>query len=169
MQGGNYGKYIIDEMKAPSKLSVSRHMDPTDLPPKQRGRIQVVYLDNDVLAGGTYTECVWIMPGKHFPGVAEQYPHYHDFDEVVSFIGTDLDKPWDLGGEIEFWIEGEKHLLTRSCLINLPRGTKHCPLIMRRVDRPIYHAAVGTGSYYLQNIDEVDRNDPRYTMENLRK
>ena len=167
MQEGKYGKYIIEEMRTPSKLSVSRRMDPIDVPPKQRGRIQVLYLDKEIVQGGTYTECVWIMPSTRGPGLAEPLPHYHDFDEVVSFIGSDLDNPWDLGGEIEFWIEGEKHLLTRSCLICLPKGTKHCPLIIRKVNKPIYHAAVGTGGIYLQNIDEKDRNDPKYKPENL--
>jgi hypothetical protein len=157
MQGGKYGKYIIEEMRTPSKLSVSRRMDPTDLPPRQRPRIQLLYLDKEIVEGGTYTECVWIMPGKRYPGVAEPVPHAHDFDEVVSFIGSDLDDPWNLNGEIEFWIEGEQHILTRSCLICLPKSTRHCPLIIRRVDKPIYHSAVGTGGIYLQYIDEKDK------------
>jgi len=154
MAEGKYGKYIIDRMRTPSKLSVSRRMDPTDVPPRQRPRIQLLYLDNEIVEGGFYTECVWIMPGKRYPGVAEPAPHAHDFDEVVSFIGSDLDDPWDLGGEIELWLEGEQHILTRSCLVMIPKGMMHCPLIIRRVDRPIYHSAVGTGGIYLQYLEK---------------
>ena len=157
MQGDKYEKYIIEEMRTPSKLSISRRMEPTDLPPKQCPRIQLLYLDKEIVEGGTYTECVWILPDKRYPGVAEPVPHAHDFDEVVSFIGSDLDDPWNLNGEIVFWIEGEQHNLTRSCLICLPKGTRHCPLTIRRVDKPIYHSAVGTGGIYLLYIDEKDK------------
>lgn len=149
-----FANHIIAEMRSPSKLSVSRQRPPPpDAPPGERGRIQLLYLDDEILKGAFYVECVWIMPGSRYPGVAEPNPHAHDFDEVVSFIGSNLDDPWDLGGEIELWLEGEQHILTRSCLVFIPKGMKHCPLIIRRVDRPIYHSAVGTGAIYLQEIE----------------
>jgi hypothetical protein len=42
----------------------------------------------------------------------------------------------------------EKHILTKSCLVFVPKGLKHCPFIVRRVDRPIFHFTSGpTGIY----------------------
>jgi hypothetical protein len=99
-----------------------------------------------------YAECVWIMPGGNMlPGAAEPNPHTHDFNEVVTFIGSNVEDPYDLGGEIEIWLEDEPQILTRSSLIFIPAGMKHCPLIIRRVDRPIFHTAMGTGGIYLQD------------------
>jgi len=149
-------KYIVEDMRSPSPLSISRHRDapPPNLPPGERGRIQLLYMDDSIMKGSFYVECVWIMPGSRYPGFAERVPHYHDFDEVVSFIGSDVDNPYDLGDEIEMWLDGEQHILTKTCLIFVPKGMKHCPLIIRRVDRPIYHAAVGTGPIYLQDSDK---------------
>jgi hypothetical protein len=54
-----------------------------------------------------------------------------------------------LGGEVEFWLEDEKYLLTKSCLIFAPKGLKHCPLRVIRVDRPIFHFTVVTGGEYV--------------------
>ena len=55
---------------------------------------------------------------------------------------------FDLGGEIEFWLEDEKYLLTRSCLIFVPAGMKHCPIKFIRIDRPIFHFLMVTGGQY---------------------
>jgi hypothetical protein len=67
---------------------------------------------------------------------------------MIGFFGSNPEDPYDLGGEIEFWLEDEKHILTRSCLIFVPRGMKHCPLILKRVDRPIFHFSTVTGGQY---------------------
>ena len=78
----------------------------------------------------------------------ENKPHTHDSDEIIGFYGNNADDPYDLGGEIEFWLEDEKHLLTRSCLLFIPAGMKHCPMILRRVDRPIFHFTVVVSGKY---------------------
>jgi len=89
-----------------------------------------------------------------YPETAEPASHRHDYDEVLGFFGTDFDDPYALHGEIEFWIEDEKFLLTRSCLIFLPKGTFHCPLTIHRVVRPIFHFSSGPGSAYVQERNE---------------
>jgi hypothetical protein len=38
--------------------------------------------------------------------------------------------------------------MTRNFLAFIPAGMKHSPLIVRRVDRPIFHFVVGTGKEY---------------------
>ena len=94
-------------------------------------------------------ECVWIWPGPElYPTKAEPRAHAHDFDEVITFFGTDFKDPYDLCGEIELWLEDEQHILTKSCVVYVPKGMKHGPLIIRRVDRPIFHFAAGTGGIY---------------------
>jgi hypothetical protein len=97
---------------------------------------------------------MWPGASDVYPETAERASHAHDHDETLGFFGTDFDDPYDLGGEIELWIEDEKFLLTRSCLIFIPKGTYHCPLVIHRVDRPIFHFSTGPGSAYAQEMTE---------------
>jgi hypothetical protein len=153
MSESKYGKYVISDLRLASKLSPPRQgPDPHRIPkPGEGGRIQLLYLDSSIVEKGLYAECVWIMPGGKRPSTAEPNPHIHEFNEVVTFVGNNAVDPYDLGGEIEMWLEDEPQIITRSSLIFIPRGMKHCPLIMRKVDRPIFHTAMGTGGIYLQN------------------
>ena len=66
-------------------------------------------------------------------------PHCHEGNEILGFLGSNPDDPSDLCGEVEIYIEGEKHILTKSTYIYLPAGIKHVPLYINRVDRPIFH------------------------------
>ena len=74
------------------------------------------------------------------PHVLADPPHNHDCDELLFFISTDPENPTDLGGEVEIALgdEWEKHVITTSAIICLPRGMHHCPVYVRKVDRPFY-------------------------------
>jgi len=72
----------------------------------------------------------------------------HDFDEILGFCGTNFDDPTDLCGEIELWLGDEPQILTKSCIVFIPRGLVHCPLRIKRVDRPIFHFGTGTSGMY---------------------
>jgi hypothetical protein len=114
--------------------------------PSERSHF-MMWLGDGVIKGSPYTEAVWLWPAAADPkGGFPQ--HVHDHDEVLGFFGTDTGKVLDLGGEIEFWLEDEKYLLTKSCLIFVPKGMKHCPIVFRRIDRPIFHFLIVTGGEY---------------------
>lgn len=137
-----YGKYIITETKLDLKLPSYRRR-PAEAPADMETRL--VYLDDDVIKGAFYVECVWFWKGADLVKVEA---HTHDFDEVITFFGTNPEDPHDLCGEVELWLGDEKHILTKSCLVFVPKGLKHCPLIIRRVDRPIFHFTAGPASIY---------------------
>jgi hypothetical protein len=65
--------------------------------------------------------------------------HTHDFDEILGFYGCDPQNPRDLNAEVEFWMDDEKYIMTKSFLVFIPAGLKHCPLTLNRIDRPIFH------------------------------
>ncbi|MBN2419191.1 MAG: hypothetical protein JXL81_07390 [Deltaproteobacteria bacterium] len=94
-----------------------------------------------------FTDVAWIWPKKE-KIVMEGESHSHDFDEIVTLFGTNPDDTRDLCGEVEFWIEDEKYELTNSCLIFIPKGTRHCPIIFHKVERPIFHFIVGQAGKY---------------------
>lgn len=128
------GKYIITE-------SVPNRPELADM------RTRILHLGDDTIKGAFSVECVWYVKGSD-KVLAEA--HSHDFDEVITFIGTDSTHPQDLGGEIDFWLDAEKHILTHSCVVYVPKGLIHCPLVIRKVNRPIFHfAVVPVGTYEL--------------------
>lgn len=144
MAESKYGKYIITKPKPDLKLPSYRR-EGADI--SASGRTDLIYLDDEVIKGAFYVECVWFWPeaGSERPIVEA---HTHPFDEVITFFGTNPEDPQDLCGEVELWLGDEKHMLTKSCLVFVPKGMKHCPLIIRRVDRPIFHFTAGPGGKY---------------------
>lgn len=135
-----YLKYIVSEMK---KQGLPQ--PPRDLPPNASKMTRILYLDDEIVEGSFYMECVWF--GEGF-GVGGPPPHIHESDEVLGFLGSDPKNPRELNGEVELWIDDEKYILNKSCLVFVPKGLKHCPLIFKKVDKPILHFSTGPMSRY---------------------
>ena len=149
MTMSKYGKYIVDTLKPPT---TEAPWSPTLSAAGKGQGGRVLYVDSDIVPGAFYTECVWIMPrpagttpGNRGVGTES---HAHDYDEMIAFFGTDLEDPYDLGAEVELWLEDEKHLITRSSLVFIPAGLKHCPLTFLKVDKPVFHFTTGPGKMY---------------------
>ncbi len=153
MTESGHRKYVITELRRDSHDALlPPGIDPAAVS-NTRSHRKMLSLDDTVLKGSFYVEAVWIWPGADvYPENAERNSHAHDYDETVAFFGSDFSNPNDLCGEIEMWIEDEKLILTKSCLIFVPKGMYHCPLVIRRVDKPIFHFAAGLGTVYSQNI-----------------
>ncbi len=77
-----------------------------------------------------YISAPYEMPGE---------PHSHPFEEIWCFIGGDQSNIKDFGAEVELYLgeEGEKHIVTSTTILEIPRGLVHMPLIFKKVDRPI--------------------------------
>ena len=88
---------------------------------------------------------IWEMPRPN-PHVHE---HKHNFDEIVLHLGNDPYDSEDLGGEIEFCVEGQPLTFNKSSALFLPAGTKHGPLTWKKFTRPHMELAImiGTGNY----------------------
>jgi mannose-6-phosphate isomerase-like protein (cupin superfamily) len=144
MAARKYEKYIIMQPKAGLEIDFFG-------PPAKLIQVsQVAYQDDDVIKGSFYAEGVWFIKAA---GEISVHPHVHDFDEVLAFFGCDPQDPHNLHGEVEFWYDDEQYILTRSCIVYVPKGLKHCPLIFRKVDRPIFHFGTGqTAIYHGQKV-----------------
>jgi quercetin dioxygenase-like cupin family protein len=144
----NYSKYISSEVN-PTKES-SEAMKKQALEDKKIGSTVkgTRVVDLDKVPGAFYTDFGWLWSGSAKGYSVEE--HSHDFDEVIGFIGTKGGEknPQELGGEMEVWLGGEKQLITKSCLIFVPKGLKHCPLRFNRVDAPILFFSLGMASTY---------------------
>lgn len=148
-----YGKNIITRLKQNIKEG-----------PATTGRIEgagknkggrLLWLDNEVFPGAFYVETALSVPMKNLKPEKEPKsvanPHTHDWDEVLGMFGTDPADPYNLFGEVEFWLGGEKHIITQSCLIYIPAGLEHCPLIYRKVEKPIFNFTTYQGKMYDQS------------------
>jgi hypothetical protein len=158
MAKSKYGKYIVTELK--QNIAVTPWHPAVEPAKKGRGG-RVMFLDNEVVPGAFYVDCVWFVPrpeGSTEPGDKVTIggikskggveAHEHDYDEVIAFFGTNLENPNDLGAEIELWLGDERHVITKSCLVFVPKGLKHCPLKIKKIDRPVFHFTTGPANIY---------------------
>ncbi len=155
MAAGKYSKYIVTDLKKEIKLPGFRSTEVLSaLPAGRRRRMNhVIWMDDEVVPGALYSECVWFFPdemvnvNKLNKGKGPD-AHTHPFTEIITFFGTNYDDPTELGGEVELWLEDEKYVLTRSFLCYVPAGMKHCPLKLEKIRRPIFHFTIGPGTQY---------------------
>jgi hypothetical protein len=99
---------------------------------------RIIYMDDRVVPGSFYVEAVWVVGS-----VPRVHPvHYHEHDEIVGFVGSNMDDPTDLGAEIDFVIDGVKTTITKTCFIHVPAGVKHGGLCFRKIDRPVFQIAM---------------------------
>ena len=117
------------------------------------GRIHpMTLLSNNLIPGADmYVEMGWIvgMPDPN-PHIEE---HSHDYDEIVLHFGVDPDDQEDLGAEIEFVVDGEPHLLTKSCSVFIPKGVKHGPLTWKSFRKPHVEMTIMIGAGSLGDAD----------------
>jgi len=136
-----YGKHIITDLIIPESVQARAES-------YSKWATRILWMDKDVVPGAFQMNCSWYLrpPDVKTP---EAQSHVHDADEIIGFFGNNPQDPYKLGAEIEFWLEDEMYIITSSAMIFVPRGMKHCPLILRRVDRPIFHFSTVTAGKYL--------------------
>jgi mannose-6-phosphate isomerase-like protein (cupin superfamily) len=142
-----YAKFIFDDLKPvpPEMAAMMKQMQQKSQSTVEATRI--VDLDSTRAEGAPYMDFVWLWKGSA-KGYSEE-EHTHNFDEVIGFIGSPQQKdPHNLGGEMEVWLGGEKYLITKSCLIFVPKGLKHCPIRFNRIDSPILFFTFGMATTY---------------------
>jgi hypothetical protein len=140
-----YQKYIVETTRIPESVTKK------DAPSTAAGKIKrVIWLDERVVDGAFFLNLSWYMKPL---GIDNEVGHTHDFDEVLGFIGSDWNNPRELNGEVEFWLEDEKYILTKSSVIFIPKGIKHCPLKVLKADRPIIHFGTGPERQYIRAGD----------------
>jgi hypothetical protein len=141
MSKSKYGKYVVTNLVVPEeKKKIEADYS------KYAKRI--LWMDENVVKGAFHMNTAWYLKAAT---TLEDKPHVHDADEIIGFFGNDPMDPHDLGGEIEIWLEDEKQVITKSALLFVPAGMKHCPLILKRVDRPIFHFTTVPGGRYVKD------------------
>ncbi len=140
-KGGEYGKYFVQELQEPANMGTPEFRELYKHFAKR-----ILWMDSNVCEGAFQMNTAWYF------AVPERDPifteHVHDYDELIGFYGSDPDDPYELGGVIEFSINGEAHRLTRSTMIWLPAGATHNPMRILEVNKPIFHFSVVMNPMY---------------------
>jgi len=146
-----YAKYIIYDVPPPppgqKPLGTPKRLAEERAKGNYMEATWMFTLDDKIARGGIYTNCVWLW-AKHGKDLEIEIAHTHNFDETLGFIGTVRENPRALGGELDLWLEDEKFTINRSCLIFVPKGMKHLPLVLKRIDSPIFFWTAGNGTEY---------------------
>jgi hypothetical protein len=140
MAESKYAKYFVTEDRMPPEPAAAiKAMEDQAKEGKTLDRTMLLGIQDSIVPGCSLfagCEILWGLPGGK--PVAIEIEHSHDFDEVIGFGGTNRNYPRELGGEIEFLMGGERHTITKTCLIFVPKGVLHCPVIFKRIDTPIF-------------------------------
>ena len=141
-KGGEYSKYFIQDLQEPSSIT-----------PEYREFYntfakRILWLDSDVCPGAFQMNTAWYCA---VPSRDPVFPeHEHPYSEIVAFYGSNPDDPYDLGGVVEFGMNGEMHRLTRSTMIFCPANVLHSPIRILEVKRPIFHFSVVMNDVYAE-------------------
>ncbi len=142
MTNRKYEKNILTELKLPADVEARQ-------PIYNQRATRILWLEDEIMQGASSVILSWYWKPT---GENESTPaHVHDFDEIIGFIGGDPQNPSKLYGEVEMWMEDEKYLLDKSCLIYIPRGLRHCPIKIIRVDRPFLFVAFSVTTKYTKD------------------
>ena len=120
--------------------------------------------DESVQKGYFTVDCSWMWSGAAKGPVGE--PHTHDFSHVIGFVGGHPPDPQDLGGEISIWLDGNKETCTRNCLIFIPAGVVHGPILFSKITRPVFFITIAmTGKYTWKNAAAPAKpKEKKYTI-----
>jgi hypothetical protein len=96
---------------------------------------ELFHVNESIVKGGFCFTAAWVFAPDP-PKDNKLDSHYHKTDEYLIFMGGNPEDQSNLYAEIELWIEEEKYMITKSCVIFIPKGIHHTPVIMHKVDRP---------------------------------
>lgn len=133
-QGGKYANLIVQDSFGPAMEGEFK-----DLYDQFAHRI--LWIDGNTVPGAFQMNTAWYTSAAPRDPMFTEHKH-DDTNELVCFFSNDEQNPYDLGGEIEFSIEGEPHLLTKSTMIYIPAGLRHNPMRILKVTRPIFHCSI---------------------------
>ncbi|MFC1942049.1 hypothetical protein ACFLWU_02400 [Chloroflexota bacterium] len=136
-----YQKYILTDLQLPEETQ-------NKVAEYSKRATRVLWLEDWIIEGAPSIIFSWYWKAMETEGSPS---HVHDFDEVLGFFGGDPENPRDLCGEIEIWLEDEKYLIDKSCFIFVPKGMRHCPLRVTRVEKPFLFLAFSTTNKYIKD------------------
>lgn len=94
------------------------------------------------------------------PCIMAKEAHTHDFDQFIMFLGANSLHIEDMDAEIELYLgpEQEKHVITCPSVVYIPKGTVHCPLNFKVVNKPVVLMDCMLTPSYTRKVIDVSKN-----------
>lgn len=158
MMDGKYDRYFLSDHGAEPKANDFTSLN--SLPPfPEIASPQTYFRGASALPGATASIGWQVFTA---PVCWETIPHAHKYDEFLMFLGAQLPDLCDsFDAEIDLWMgkELEKHTITSTTVVFIPKGVLHCPLNFRAVRKPVLFHALYLGptldARRLENFDEA--------------
>jgi uncharacterized RmlC-like cupin family protein len=149
--GTIYGKYFLSDKGEPPKANDFVSLNSLPMFPEIASP-QTYFRGASALPGATATIGWQVFTAP----VCWETPHIHKYDEFLIFLGADLPdlcKSYD--AEIDLWMgeEMEKHTITSTTVVFIPKGMQHAPLNFRKINKPVLFHALYLGP----NLDREPR------------
>jgi len=137
--GTKYGEYFLSDNHQPPKAMDFVSLN--SLPPfSEIATPQTYFRGAAALPGATATIGWQVFTAP----VCWETPHVHKYDEFLIFLGAELpDLCSSFDAEIDLWMgeEMEKHTITSTTVVFIPKGVQHAPLNFRAIRKPVlFHA-----------------------------
>jgi hypothetical protein len=162
MAASRYAKNIVTDTReyTPEEIAQIQKMMKQSPIKSTVKLLRLLWMDDTKVKGASfYMECIWLWGGVTTSGTTEE-PHVHAFDEVIGFISSDPENPRELDARMEIILGDETHFLTKSCLVHVPAGMKHCPLTFREVNRPVFFFTLAPISRYGRTSERTKPQKP---------
>ena len=74
----------------------------------------------------------------------------HPYDELLIFAGIDISDIRKLGAEvsIELGEEREEYIFDKPSVVLIPKGTRHGPVTVKKLDKPFVHYTIALAPDY---------------------
>jgi len=137
--GTIYGKYFLADNGEPPKANDFVGLNSLPIFPEIAS--PQTYFRGAVALPGATANMGWQV---FTDPVCWESPHIHKYDEFLIFLGADLpDLCSSFDAEVDLWMgeEMEKHTITSTTVVFIPKGMQHAPLNFRKINKPIlFHA-----------------------------
>lgn len=101
--------------------------------------VQILGMDKTILSN-----CMVTGSGWYKEDCCDERVVRHSSDEVLMFLGGDIENPDDLNAEIEIWLENDRLVLDRCCAVYIPAGVAHGKLRVSNLEKPVAYYFVQT-------------------------
>lgn len=132
---GETGKYIVQELCEPDEMGEASKLF------YKTFATRILWMDSNVVPGAFQMNTAWWSKPQPRDPLFESHVHAN-YNEILGFIGSNPDEPYNLNGVIEITVDGNVHRLDRSTMIFIPAGISHNPLRLLEAAKPIFHFSV---------------------------
>jgi len=119
----------------------------------------VMKVDQNRLPDFMSVDCYWFW--RSLPNQIVDGTRISAENRVIGLVGTNIEDPSSLAGEMTVWIDGKKNILKKSSLVFVPAGVPFGPVQINHMEHPIFYTSMGVSP------DPKVKRDPklpRYTI-----